>query len=66
MLLDVGTVPDETGISNLIKGLSQDSNCGGATGFMSVDSNFPSEEGGDASEEDGCLMKCFSSIEKAQ
>lgn len=66
MLLDVGTVPDKNGIVNLIKGLSQDNSYGGATGFMSVDSNFPSEEGDDNGEEDGCLSKLCCSIERAQ
>jgi chitin synthase len=42
VLLDVGTEPDPRGIVNLIKAF-QDPNIGGATGLMSVDSNFISE-----------------------
>lgn len=42
VLLDVGTKPDEMGIVNLIKGFVH-KDIGGCTGFMSVDSEFPSE-----------------------
>ena len=46
MLLDVGTKPDKNGIADMIKGLSQNPDYRGATGFMSLDSNFPYEEAG--------------------
>lgn len=46
MLLDVGTTPDEDGLANLISGFSMGKNIGGVTGFMNVDINFKSEEGG--------------------
>jgi len=43
---------------------------GGVTGLMSVDSNFPSEEGGSEMEESSEFMEClrdsFFSVEKAQ
>jgi chitin synthase len=57
VLLDVGTQPDATGVVNLIKGFynnngTQDEDVGGTTGLMSVDSNFPSEEGGDGVREE--------------
>lgn len=48
VLLDVGTAPDKKGLMNLIKGFSASSNIGGVTGFMSVDINLASEEGGDS------------------
>lgn len=48
VLLDVGTVPDETGVLNLIKGMVYDKNIGGVSGFMSIDSNFESLEGDSA------------------
>lgn len=47
MLLDVGTKPEDMGVVNLIRGFT-DKDVGGVTGLMSVDSEFPSEEGGDA------------------
>ena len=55
----------------MIRGFNGDQFVGGCTGLMSVDANFPSEEGGDEeAEEDNCCMKCikdaFFSIEKAQ
>jgi hypothetical protein len=40
VLLDVGTVPDEYGVLNLIKGMIYDEKIGGVSGFMSIDSNF--------------------------
>ena len=43
----MGTTPDETGLLNLLKGFSAGVNIGGVTGFMSVDANFKSLEGGD-------------------
>ncbi len=45
-----------------------DKDVGGVTGLMSVDSQFPSLEGGDdgEEEEDGCCKKTFFSIERAQ
>jgi hypothetical protein len=51
VLLDVGTKPEEEGIVNLIRGFhnrdgTDDLDVGGTTGLMSVDSAFPSEEGG--------------------
>ena len=56
-MLDVGTQPNNDGVANLIKGFrnhdgTDDYNVGGVTGLMSVDSNFPSEEGGDVFEEE--------------
>ena len=45
-LLDVGTKPEDTGVVNLIRGFI-DKDVGGVTGLMSVDSEFPSLEGGD-------------------
>lgn len=44
ILLDVGTKPSPKGILKLIAAF-EDKNCGGVTGFMSVDANFQSEEG---------------------
>ncbi len=44
--MDVGTTPGRNGLVNLIKGFSGDVNIGGVSGFMSVDTNFQSEEGG--------------------
>ena len=41
--MDVGTVPSDLGVVNLIKGFSIDPNIGGVTGLMSVDINFKSE-----------------------
>ena len=41
----MGTKPDPMGIVNLIKGFSAGKDVGGVTGFMSVDCDFPSEEG---------------------
>ena len=57
VLLDVGTQPNQNGVANLIKGFrnhdgSDNPDVGGVTGLMSVDSNFPSEEGGDQFEEE--------------
>jgi chitin synthase len=46
VLLDVGTKPESYGVSNLIRGFNGDPDVGGVTGLMSVDANFPSEEGG--------------------
>lgn len=43
VLLDVGTKPSDVGVVNLLRTLEQNNNCGGATGLMSVDANFPSE-----------------------
>jgi chitin synthase len=70
ILLDVGTKPEDTGVVNLIRGFI-DKDVGGVTGLMSVDSEFPSEEGGDEDAEGGncfsnCLKESFFSIEKAQ
>jgi hypothetical protein len=45
-LLDVGTKPEDEGVVNLLRGFV-DADVGGVTGLMSVDANFPSEEGGD-------------------
>ena len=60
MLLDVGTKPEDKGVVNLIRGFQGDKDVGGVTGLMSVDANFPSEEGGDdEEEEEGCFTKCF-------
>lgn len=56
---------------NLIRGFI-DKDVGGVTGLMSVDSEFPSLEGGDEEDDDdsNCLSRClkdsFFSIEKAQ
>jgi len=47
VLLDVGTKPEDKGVVNLIRGFQGDKDVGGVTGLMSVDANFPSEEGGD-------------------
>ncbi len=47
MLLDVGTTPGRHGLVNLIRGFAGNPNVGGVSGFMSVDPNFKSEEGGD-------------------
>lgn len=47
MLLDVGTTPDSDGLANLISGFRHP-NIGGVTGFMNVDIDFKSEEGGDS------------------
>ena len=67
VLLDVGTTPDEQGLVNLLKGFSAGKDVGGVTGFMSVDANFPSLEGGDDNaEKKNCCTDCFFSIEKAQ
>lgn len=72
MLLDVGTKPESYGVSNLIRGFHNAPDVGGVTGLMSVDANFPSEEGGDGEEEEeeSCLYQWFKeaffSIEKAQ
>ena len=72
VLLDVGTQPNNDGVANLIKGFrnhdgTDDYEVGGVTGLMSVDSNFPSEEGGDVfEEEEGWIMRTFFSIERAQ
>ena len=71
VLLDVGTKPEDEGVVNLLKGFT-DNDVGGVTGLMSVDSEFPSLEGGDDKDEDeeNCFIKCikdsFFSIEKAQ
>ena len=71
VLLDVGTKPDDKGVVNLLKGFT-DNDVGGVTGLMSVDSEFPSLEGGDDSDEEeaNCLTKWIKdklfSIEKAQ
>ena len=60
VLLDVGTKPEDKGVVNLIRGFQGDKDVGGVTGLMSVDANFPSEEGGDdEEEEEGCFTKCF-------
>lgn len=40
----MGTKPSPKGILKLIEAF-EDPNCGGATGFMSVDASFQSEEG---------------------
>ncbi len=53
----MGTQPDEKGVANLIRGFynlngKEDKDVGGTTGLMSVDSNFPSEEGGDGKDEE--------------
>lgn len=45
--MDVGTKPESYGVVNLIRGFGNDKDVGGVTGLMSVDANFPSEEGGD-------------------
>lgn len=50
VLLDVGTKPDTEGVVNLIRGFV-DKDVGGVTGLMSVDSQFPSLEGGDDGDE---------------
>lgn len=69
VLLDVGTEPSSTGIANLMRGFDN-KDVGGVTGLMSVDSNFPSEEGGSEMEESSEFMEClrdsFFSVEKAQ
>lgn len=67
VLLDVGTEPDPYGIVNLIKTF-RDESIGGATGLMSVDSNFISEEEPNGSDAAGsnCCKSFFYSIEKAQ
>jgi len=54
--LDVGTTPgydspsegksDYNGLTNLIRGFYADKDIGGVTGLMSIDSDFPSLEGG--------------------
>jgi hypothetical protein len=46
----VGTKPDTEGVVNLIRGFV-DKDVGGVTGLMSVDSQFPSLEGGDDGDE---------------
>ena len=51
VLLDVGTQPDKDGVANLIRGFynrngTDNTKVGGVTGLMSIDSEFPSEEGG--------------------
>ena len=57
-MLDVGTKPEDKGVVNLLKGFT-DIDVGGVTGLMSVDSEFPSLEGGDDSddEEENCVAK---------
>lgn len=58
-LLDVGTKPEDKGVVNLLKGFI-DKDVGGVTGLMSVDANFPSEEGGDdENDESNCCTKWF-------
>lgn len=42
----MGTTPDPDGLANLIGGF-RSKDIGGVTGFMNVDINFKSEEGGD-------------------
>ena len=62
MLLDVGTEPDTHGIVNLIKSF-RDPIIGGATGLMSVDSNFISEEEStDPVKKPGCFKNFFYSV----
>jgi hypothetical protein len=69
VLLDVGTEPSNTGIANLLRGFDS-KDVGGVTGLMSVDSNFPSEEGGGEVEQSSPFMECMRdtlySVEKAQ
>lgn len=65
VLLDVGTEPDKNGIVNLIRAFA-DENVGGATGLMSVDSNFMSEEGDSSGSSSNIFKNCFYSVEKAQ
>jgi chitin synthase len=66
VLLDVGTEPDTHGIVNLVKSF-RDPSVGGATGLMSVDSNFISEEETSGPENKaGCCKNFFFSVEKAQ
>ncbi len=48
VLLDVGTKPSKKGLLNLIRGFYYESNIGGCTGLMSIDSNFKSLEGDDS------------------
>ncbi len=65
------------GVFNLINGLMYDPNIGGVSGFMGIDSNFQSLEGGaeDKKNEEnkGCLEKTWDwianklySVERAQ
>lgn len=65
-MLDVGTTPGKNGLVNLIRGFSNDPNIGGVSGFMSVDTNFKSEEGEEDQKKDNCFMRNFFSIERAQ
>jgi len=65
VLLDVGTTPGRHGLVNLIRGFSGNINIGGVSGFMSVDTNFKSEEGGedgDAPKTSNFCMKHIFSI----
>ena len=68
VLLDVGTQTNEDEVANLIRGFkkmdgSDNEDIGGVTGLMSVDSEFPSEEGGDTyTQEDGWIKRTFFSI----
>lgn len=56
----MGTKPEDKGVVNLIRGFNGDPDVGGVTGLMSVDANFPSEEGGDEeAEEDNCFVQCL-------
>ena len=59
MLLDVGTVPTEDAISNLLRGLNE-KNVGGVTGMMSVDRDFQSQET-DSHQQDnsGCFSRAY-------
>lgn len=53
----MGTKPEDKGVVNLIRGFNGDKDVGGVTGLMSVDANFPSEEGGDEEgEEENCCV----------
>ena len=46
---------------------SDNEDIGGVTGLMSVDSEFPSEEGGDTyTQEDGWIKRTFFSVSNAQ
>ena len=42
LLLDVGTVPDEKGIVNMIGALAADPSLGGVSGFMNIDASLAS------------------------
>ena len=61
----MGTRPDKKGIANLIHGFSGGTNIGGVTGFMTVNCDFPSEEGEDE-DKSNCCVDNFFSIERAQ